>query len=755
MPRKFKVELVAFAFAVAALALSPGAATAKSIDLRVLSSRPDQVSGGDALVRVSAPPGLLDKLTVERNGEDVTAAFKPQGDELVGLVDGFDLGNNELTVHRNGKSSSPPADRLQIVDYPTEGPIFSGSHQYPFVCKTIQAGLGEPIVDNQNGLGFRVLNPDGSTAGWSLDCSAHTVVDYLYRSTDGQFKALPSDGSRPADLATTQLPDGRVVDYVVRRERGTIDRFIYSFAMLAPFGEDPSHIDTSEWNRKVIYAFDGGVAIGHNQGTLGGAALTDLGLRQGYAIIHSSGNRTSTHYNLELGGETALMTKEEFIERYGVPLYTVGLGGSGGAIQQYVYGQNYPGRVIDAGIPQRSYPDMVTQTIHIGDCELLEYYMDVTDGANPKWQNWDNREWLIGLNGSSTFPNPYRGGAPGSDECVNGWRGLTPLALNPLFGTAGAGTERMDPAVMAAVKWTHFDDLRNIYGVGANGYARQTGDNVGVQYGLQALREGKITPAEFLDLNAKVGSWKAPQDMVQEGQPFLPTGGFDPWSSRNMRLSPDGGVTPAPRMEGDISAMNAAYNHGLYFNGDIDIPLIDQRDYLEEELNMHNSHQSFVSRQRMLDHDGDASNQVIWFIGPNPQRDIAAEALQVIDQWLANIRQHPDLTVAQNKPADATDRCFTSQGTEIARGDQAWDGILDNLPAGDCTKAFPLHSTSRIVAGSPFRGGVYKCQLQSVADAVARGLYGSWTPSPSELARLEQIFPTGVCDYSLTDAGRP
>jgi Tannase-like family of unknown function (DUF6351) len=752
VPRKLRVELVGLAVAAAAIALCPGAALAKTVDLTVLSSKPNQVSGGDALIRVDASPDLLNRLAVRRNGTDVTDSFSPQDGGLVGLVDGLALGKNELAV-----VDSSTGNRLaqrKLFDYPTEGPVFSGPHQYPFVCKTIQAGLGEPIVDNQDGLGFRVLNPDGSTAGWSLNCSAHTVVDYLYRSTGGQFKPLPSDGSRPTDLATTQLPDGRVVDYVVRRERGTIDRFIYSFAMLAPLGEDPSHIDMSEWNRKLIYTFDGGVAIGHNQGTPGSSALLDLGLRQGYAIIHSSGTRTSTHYNLELGGETALMTKEEFIERYGVPRYTVGLGGSGGAIQQYIYGQNYPG-LIDAGIPQRSYPDMVTQTIHIGDCELLEYYMDVTDGANPKWQNWDNREWLIGLNGSSTFPNPYTGGGPGSDECVNGWRGLTPLALNPLYGSAGAGTDRMDPAVMAAVKWTHFDDLRNIYGVGPNGYARQTGDNVGVQYGLQALREGKITPAEFLDLNARVGSWKDPQDFVQEGQPFLPTGGWDPWSSRNMRLSPDGGVTPAPRREGDISAMNAAYTHGLYFDGDIDIPLIDQRDYLEEELNMHNSHQSFVSRQRMLDHDGDASNQSIWFIGPNPQRDIAAEALQVIDQWLANIRQHPELSVGENKPADATDRCFTSQGTEIARGDHAWDGILDNRPAGPCTQAFPLHSTSRIVAGGPFRGGVYKCQLQSVDQAIARGLYGSWTPSPSELARLGQIFPTGVCDYTLPDAGRP
>ena len=84
------------------------------------------------------------------------------------------------------------------------------------------------------------------------------------------------------------------------------------------------------------------------------------------------------------------MIKERFIEGHGVPLYTVGVGGSGGAIQQYVYGAEHPGVTsIDAAIPQYSYPDMVTQTIHVGDCELLEHYMDVTDGANPKWQRLD------------------------------------------------------------------------------------------------------------------------------------------------------------------------------------------------------------------------------------------------------------------------------------------------------------------------------------------------------------------------------
>jgi hypothetical protein len=744
---------------IAAAAAAAPAAEAKRVDIDVLSSRPDQVSGGDALVRVQAPRGQLGKLRVLLGGEDVTGAFEREGVGLVGLVDGLELGRNRLVAKRERGRRSQTLDRLWLTNHPTTGPIFSGPHQTPFVCKTIQAGLGEPIVDNQEGDGFRVLNPDGSTAGWSRDCSAETRVDYLYRSTDGQFKPLPADGSRPADLAQTTLLDGRTVDYVVRRERGTINRFIYSFAMLAPLGEEPGgEPDTSLWNRRLIYTFDGGVAIGRNQGTPGGSALYDIGLRRGYAIVHSSGTRTSTHYNLELGGETALMTKEEFVERYGVPLYTVGVGGSGGGIQQYVYGQNHPG-LLDAGIPQYSYPDMVTQTIHIGDCELLEHYMDVTDGANPKWQNWDNREWLEGLNASATLPNEYRGGTPGTTECVEGWRGLLPLASNPLFHPAvvGAGLDRMDPAVINATHWTHWEDLKNVYGVGTNGYARQTWDNVGVQYGLKALTDGSITPQEFLDLNAGVGSWKDPQDFVQEGRPFLPVGDFDPWSARNMRLSPDGGATPAPRREGDLAAMRAAYNRGLYFDGDIDIPLIDWRHYLEEELDMHNSHQSFASRRRMLDEDGDASNQVIWFTDARPARafDQTPQAFEVIDQWMANIRRHPKRGVARNKPELATDRCFTTQGEEIARGSDAWAGILDDRPAGPCTERFPLHSTSRLVAGGPLRGGVYKCKLQSVRRAIRRGVYGSWTPSEAERRRLEEIFPTGVCDYSRGDAGRP
>jgi hypothetical protein len=724
--------IVAGTVLLATAALS-APALAHDADIDVLSSRPDQVSGGDALIRVEARH--RHDLRITRNGEDVTSAFAERDGALVGLVDGLRLGHNRISAwDRRHRVATQ-----RIENFPIEGPIFSGPHQVPFVCKTIQAGLGEPLVDNQDGDGFRVLNPDGTTAGWSRDCSTRTTVDWLYRSTaGGNLRPLPA-GPLPADVANTTTLDGRTVPFIVRRERGTIDRFIYSLAMLA----DPAAGDTdsSLWNRRLVYFFDGGVAIGRNQGTPGGSALNPDILARGYAIAHSSGTRTSVHYNMQLGGETALMTKERFVERYGVPRYTVGIGGSGGAIQQYLYGQNHPG-LLDAAIPEFSYPDMATQTIHVADCELLERFMDVTDAANPKWQVWENREWLEGLNASATFPNPFTG-RPGSTECINGWRGLTPLALNPLFGTAGAGTERMDPAVMAKVHWTHWEDVKNVYGVGPDGYARQTWDNVGVQYGLQALVDGHITPEEFLKLNATVGSWKDPGDMVQEGAPFVPGGTFDPWSVRNQRLSPDGGITPAPRREGSIAAMNAAYEKGLYFHGDIDIPVIDWRPYREEILDMHNSHQSFASRQRMRDWDGDASNQVIWFSDLGDDRSL--EALDVIDRWV----------LSGHRPPEATDRCFTATGEEIARGPHVWDGILDHSAPGPCTERFPLHSTSRIVAGGPLRGGVYKCALQPVSRAIAHGLYGSWKPSAAERMRLEQIFPAGVCDYRKPDQGLP
>jgi hypothetical protein len=224
-----------------------------------------------------------------------------------------------------------------------------------------------------------------------------------------------------------------------------------------------------------------------------------------------------------------------------------------------------------------------------------------------------------------------------------------------------------------------------------------------------------------------------------------------------MNLSPDGGATPARRTEGDEAAMNAAYTSGMEFQGDIDIPVIDWRHYLEDELDMHNTQQSFAARQRMLNADGDASNQVVWFTDARPARafDQTPMAFEVMDEWMANIAAHPHRSVARNKPARAVDSCFATDGSLLASGPDVWNGVIDDRADGACTQRFPIYSSSRRQAGGPYEGGVWKCQLQPVGQAIDRGLYAPWQPTATDRARLEAIFPTGVCDYTRPDAGRP
>jgi hypothetical protein len=718
-----------------------------TLQLSVVSSPPQYVSGGDARVEVAVPDGTaLDDVQVTLNGSDVTAAFgaDPEGsNQLEGVVTGLPLGPSTLAASTKPQAKGNKfSDEVTLTNNPLQGPIISGPHQTPFVCATASnaAGMGLPPIAQ------------------SPTCETPTVVSFVYRNLAGQFLAYDPAAPPPAaSIELTKTLDGKTVPMILRWERGVINRFMYSIMMLSPGSQKVAAPDFSAWNGKAVLSLSGGVAIGHTQGAASSGDMRHLvGLRMGYAVLYSSGLRTNTHYNLQLGGETAIMVKDRFVSAYAEPEYTLGVGGSGGAIQQYVYGQNHPG-LLDGGMPQYSYPDMVTQTIHVGDCELLERWADTKVLANPlsMWRTWVNRSLIEGLNASATRPNPYAAvmpymPTPGSTECINGWRGLSPLALNPNFGTAPG----YNPAVFGPVEWTHWGDLVNIYGTDETGFARSPWDNVGVQYGLEALQAGSITPEQFLDLNANVGSWKPSRDMVQEGCPYVSTApavcaviGVDVWSSRNMNLSPDGGATPAARREGNKDAGYAAYRSGMVFRGKLDIPVIDWRHYLEDELDMHNSHQSFASRQRMLNYDGDASNQVIWFTDARPARafDQTEQAFLVLDEWITTGK----------KPAAAVDSCFATNGTLIASGDDVWGGILDDKPGGACTKAFPIHETSRIVAGGPIEGGVFKCALQPVERALAQGLYGSWQPTAADVDRLRAIFPSGVCDYSKRDQMLP
>ena len=227
---------------------------------------------------------------------------------------------------------------------------------------------------------------------------------------------------------------------------------------------------------------------------------------------------------------------------------------------------------------------------------------------------------------------------------------------------------------------------------------------------------------------------------------------FDPWSIRNANLQRNQyGV--APRTEADIDAIHAAYTSGHVFIGKIDIPLIDARHYLDPVLNMHHAQQSFATRQRMIDGQGHADNQLIWFA--EYPYDNTMQALEVLDDWLTNIKNNPDLSVVENKPAEAVDKCIDVNGDVIAEGPDVWDGILNDEPEGACTEAFPLYSTSRIVAGGNIKGDVFKCHLQTVDEAIDAGVYEGISLTEQNIARLKEIFPDGVCDYTQGDAGRP
>ena len=64
-------------------------------------------------------------------------------------------------------------------------PLFGGPLQYPFLCMTEDAGHGQPLIDNQDGVGIPVFEEvDGEVSerivGYSKDCTRATRVAYYY-----------------------------------------------------------------------------------------------------------------------------------------------------------------------------------------------------------------------------------------------------------------------------------------------------------------------------------------------------------------------------------------------------------------------------------------------------------------------------------------------------------------------------------------------------------------------------------------------
>src|SRR5205085_1245185 len=168
----------------------------------------------------------------------------------------------------------------------------------------------------------------------------------------------PTTGALPDDVDTTRV-GGEDVPFVIRTEEGVIDRGVYWIWTLDPHPDPEGAWDDSGWNGRLVYRFGGGCGTSYSQGaTLGIGLDTDL-LAHGYALTTNTLDTFQTACNPTLSAEAALMTREHFAENYGTPKFTIGDGVSGGAIQQMLIAQNYPG-ILDALSPGLPLPDAIS-----------------------------------------------------------------------------------------------------------------------------------------------------------------------------------------------------------------------------------------------------------------------------------------------------------------------------------------------------------------------------------------------------------
>ena len=707
------VLCIMLAWSAAMLIAAPAQAkrdTPRDFEIEVLSTRADTVSGGDVLVEVRIP-AYFDPADVvlSLNGEDVSSALVPSADgrRMTGLVAGLQLGKNRLALGARHHHRNVFFEKIEITNHPSSGEILA-PHQRPWICETEASGLGAPPA--------------------SGPCAATTRYDWFYRTTAGTFQPLSPEAPLPADLAQTTTNDGNIVNYIVRVESGVINESIYRIAILddpgdpisnpwSPGGKKPGH----GWNGKLTWPFGGGASpafrSGRNSVT---SALRDTELSHGFAVAFGTRNTFGTGADDVVSAETLMMIKERFIEQYGVPKFTIGSGGSGGAIQQHLISQNYPG-LLDAITPGVPYPDVISIAVDIIDCHNLHHYFD--NVANPADWPGSRRAAVDGYAVATSGPTA------GQTVCQTGWSGFgvalqdaTGSVPNRGFDAAVPVELRYDPVTNpTGARGTIWDS--NVASIGRDpdtGFARSLYDNVGVQYGLNALNSGVITKPEFLDLNEKIGG-------------------------RDV----DGNLVPQ-RSRGDVKGIRNAYHHGRVTAGkNWTLPIIHTRNYRDFNNDIHTRERSFATLERHRRANGTTANLVMWTTpaASPPGVNLAEMALLAHNEWLENILADasdvPYLQkVIRNKPLMLRDGCWDAAGTK-------YEELPTLDPAAACNQLFPVHGNVRTAAGGPLSGEILKCRLKPVAAA-----HYSVSFTASEMKRLKAIFPDGVCDWSRPGVGQ-
>lgn len=680
----------------------------RDFKIEVLSGRPDTIAGGDALIRVSVKKKQvkLSDVRVELNGANVTGAFVVDNAArtLTGLVTGMRLGRNELEVDAKGKGRGHADADITLTNYPIQGPIVSGPHEQPYACATHQfnlpAGLG-PLTPAQ------IADP----------CHVRTRIDYIYRTnaTPSTLAAWPAGATAyPSNLATTAT--GK--PYIIRLETGTVNRAIYQITMLHdPIAQPvaPSwRAQSANWNKRLIYTFGGGCIGGwYRQGASTGGVTDNFMLSNGYALASSSLNVFGNNCNDLTAAESMMMVKERFIETYGPPAHTQGWGCSGGSYAQHQISDNYPG-LLDGIIPGCSFPEVGFATINfITDAWLLDTYFNARQVAMG-WTN-EQKRLVTGFLVYNTAPNIAVGARridpkPGSTSCA-----AVPVG------------QRYDPTSNpTGVRCTVYDHTVNVYGRDhATGFARRPLDNVGIQYGLKLVNSGAITPEQFVDLNEKIG-------------------GFD----RDATIVPQ-------RTVADLVAARAAYRTGRLTNGGgglASIPIIDFRDYNDALAggDIHVRYHSFSMRERLDKANGRHDNQVMVvqdnrFGLYSNNSPLLREMILKMDRWVTAIkadkRKLPQIEkVVRNRPADLQEGCLTRDATPTFIAETQ---VREQERVTACNQLYPTNSFPREVAGAGVAADIIKCHRKPLRHSDYAVAF-----TPQQWARLQAVFPSGVCDWS-------
>jgi len=670
--------------ALVALAAGPAAtgAAAKSsrLSITALSGRADLVSGGDALVAIGGVRSTRG-LEVKAAGEDQTSAFSADADgTVVGLISGLPLGRSSVVAR-----TARRAAKLVVTNHPIGGPVFSGPQLLPWTCQ-----------------------PTARDA----QCNEPATFSYLYKSSDPAKQGLqPYDpAGPPPDVAMTTTDRGVTVPFVVRLETGYLDRDQYRIATLFQPGKPwTATAPQDQFNHKLLITHGAGCGVQHHPAgapsVTAGAAETALA--SGFATMSHALDNAGHNCNVASEAEALVMTKEYLTERYGTLRYTIGTGCSGGSLAQQWIANAYPG-VYQGILPTCSFPDAWGTATQFLDYHLTLAYLDTPSrwGAGVAW----TPEQMAAVQGHISVQNARISDAAQFHVVV------------PTDRCGGVtDQERYDPARNpGGVRCTIQDAAINLFGprrasswaaqekaIG-RGFAGAPTDNVGVQYGLGALRSGKINPAQFVDLNAKIGG---------------------------LSLV-DGGIVPE-RLVADRPALANAYRSGLINEtNNLDrTAIIDCRG--PDEGLFHDAYRAFAVRARLDREHGHHRNQLIWE-GPVSliaDRQCERNSFLAMDRWLAAVEADkghgtPAQKVARDKPADLTDRCYDGSGGKVS----------DAL----CPSVVHVYGTPRTVAGDAITTDNNKCRLKPLN----REDYGSGRFTDAQWAQLQAIFPDGVCDFS-------